>query len=216
MNPPRLVIDYSLDPPRPGYTFRTGTDGLDEGSLRKIWQHAMPRGQGWASGYIGASSLKAFPLGDGRMALSGTLVTDLADELGRKGIRRAEISVFTPAEYPQIIDSLLASFPTTIRQQAYRRLSTAWWQRFWDRLIPHLSSHRQLVLAHPYTTPDAWQIIEALVLFIVVSPHMRALNGWGPQVSFTTLALDYREESRIVALPTRKALELSNIPLVHV
>ncbi len=81
------------------------------------------------------------------------------------------------------------------------------WQRVWDRVL--LRGGRQVTFTHPYSGPGAWQRVEALVLRLVASPGVRLLEGWGPLVPFTTLALDAADGGRVVALP---AGHVSSLP----
>ena len=81
----QLVIDYVLEGHQRGYNFTSSTDGYSDAELKLIWRRAMPRGQGWSQ-YIGARSLKCFPLdGQRRAAVCETVVTAQRDEHGRGG-----------------------------------------------------------------------------------------------------------------------------------
>ena len=56
--------------------------------------------------------------------------------------------------------------------------------------------------------------MEAAVLLVATSLRVRALKGWPQVLPLTTLALDARDESRLVALPLNrlnghKAIELT-------
>lgn len=208
----RLIIEYALDasPPRgldgmrPGYRFRPPVEGFDERTLNAVWRQAMPRGQGWgADALTGARSLKCFPLAGGLVAVSNVVVTDQADEMGRRGIRRAEIDLLDARGYPAWLEGRLADTPAAIREAAGQRLAGALLRRMLNRAL--LRGGRQVALAHPYRSADAWQVIEALVLRLVTSPGVRLLEGWGPHTSFTTLALETQDESQIVALPLEAA-----------
>lgn len=201
-----LTLEYVLDSRRPGYAFTTPTDSFDQAALKAIWQGAMPRGQGWR-GYIGARALKCFPLEGGRrVALCEVTVTDQADESGRRGIRRAEITVIEAGDYLGALRQRLAALPEPTRQAAGRRLTCWRWKCILDRALPKVRRSRgQIVLAAPYTTPADWAVVEAVVLRVATSRRLRALKGWPRVVSITTLALDPREESRIVALPLEAA-----------
>ena len=61
------------------------------------------------------------------------------------------------------------------------------------------------------TTPDDWQVVDAMVLKLATAARLRVMQGFGKINAFTTLALDYHEESRIVALPLDVAHSLQPI-----
>jgi len=42
------------------------------------------------------------------------------------------------------------------------------------------------------------------------------MRRWGKIIPFTTLALDYREESRLVVLPQDRAQRVTEFPIVRV
>src|SRR5690606_24009966 len=82
-------------------------------------RQAMPRGQGWgADALAGAQSLKCFPVGGGQMAVSSVTVTGQSDELGRRGIRRAEVSLVPARDYPAVIQARLDALPREVREAA--------------------------------------------------------------------------------------------------
>ncbi len=207
-----LVIEYVLDSHRPGYAFTAGTAGYDEATLKAIWRSAMPRGQGWRH-YLGAESLKCFPLDAGRrVGIAQVTVTDQADEAGRQGIRRAEVSVIEAAGYLPLLKTRLAALPESVHE-ATTRLLTCWkWKRIIDRAAPKMrKKHGQIVLAAPYTSAPDWRVMEALVLRVATSRRLRAVKGCPRVVPLTTLALDPREESMVVALPLAEAHRLNGI-----
>lgn len=207
-----LVLEYVLDGRRPGYNFTTPTNSYDPDTLKAIWQQAMPRGQGWRD-YIGARALKCFPLAGGRQAaIAEVTVTDQADEIGRQGIRRAEITLLDGAEFLDYLALRLALLPEQARQEAERRLSWRHWKRIMDRAAPKPRRQAgQIVLAGDYTSPAGWQVMEAAVLLVATSQHVRALKGWPRVLPLTTLALDPRDESRLVALPRAALPRLNGI-----
>jgi hypothetical protein len=208
---PKLVIEYQLDGKRPGYAFASPAPAVDERTLKTIWRQAMPRGQGWGNPtYAGAQSVKTFRVDKGHFAVSTAIVTDQRDESGRGGIRRAEIEVMSTAAYLQFLQGRIGRYPGALQQAADRRLTHTFWQQVLDKLTPKLRPHRQIVLAYPYHDPDAWALMEVLVMKVATSRRIRLIKGWGAANSFTTLALDYREESSIVALPLARAREVGD------
>ena len=106
-----LVIEYVLEGHQRGYNFTSSTQGYSDDDLKTIWRNAMPRGQGW-SAFVGARSLKCFPLDEHglRVVACETVVTDMIDENGRGGIRRATIQVMARADYLTYLDRRFARF----------------------------------------------------------------------------------------------------------
>ncbi len=213
-----LVIDYVLAGPRPGYTFLPPTDAFSEETLRAIWRAAMPRGRGWGDPrWAGARSIKAFPLDDGRVALSEVIVTDREDEHGRRGIRRAEIAVMPAHACAEHLRARLEAYPLPVRREAGHVLSPGRWVRILERAVPRPSRDGSpIVLAYPYQGAEGWRVIEFTILYLVTRWALRALRGWPPVIPFTTLALDYHEESRVVALPLDRARELRPPALIAI
>ncbi len=197
-----LVIEYHLNGSQPGYRYRPPVDDFDEQTLKSIWRQAMPRGQGWsADAYQAATSLKCFPVDRKTMAISRVEVTGQQDEVGRSGIRRADITVLPQQTLFSTLEQMQKSYPAAVQQAAQKKMSAYLWRRLLNKIVPRLKDGKQAVLAYPYAGPESWQVIELLVMRIVTAPGVRLLEGWGSAPSFTTLALDWREESRIVALP---------------
>lgn len=206
----QLVLEYIVDGPQRGYNFTSPTDHFDDAVLKSIWRSAMPRGQGWGDDkYTGARSIKCFALPDGRMAVSEMTVTDLQDEHGRRGIRRAVIDVMTRRVFYHHLQSRLESYPAEIRGDArhqYREVQGK---------TPRMKRDNPLVVAFPYNETHSWWLMEALVLQLAVMP-IRAMRRFqdGAAIPFTTLALDYRGESKIVALPIDRARN-ADVPVIE-
>ncbi len=213
----RLVIDYVLDSRRPGYAFTTPTDDLPESVVRDVWRSAMPRGQGW-SAYVGARALKCFPLVDGRQAAVCEIeVTDRADESGRRGIRRAEIEVVDGTDYRAALQARLDGLPETVRAAADERLSCPRWLHIVERAIPRLRKEKsQVILASPYTTPEGWLLVTALMIRVALAFPVRAVRGFPTALPLTSLALDYRDESPLVALPLERARALNGARMIEI
>ena len=210
-----LVIEYVLDGKRPGYNFTTPTTSLSDSTRKAIWQQAMPRGQGWRR-YIGAQSLKCFPVeSDRRVAISEVTVTNQVDEGGRQGIRRAEIKLISAADFLDYLTLRLTMLPESVRAEADRKLSWWRWKRIMDRATPKVRQKKgQIILAAPYTSPRNWQLMEAVVLLVATSQRLRALKGWPAVHPLTTLALDPREESTLVALPANQVARLNGVKAI--
>lgn len=202
-----LVIAYVLEGVSQGrgYQFVTPTDHLGEEVVRHIWRHAMPRGNGW-SGYVGAAALKGFPVPGGRWALSRVTVTDEADEHGRRGIRRAEITLHPARLYPEQLRHAYETLSASVQDDA--RFELAQWRRL-NRLakLPRHAS-RQLLLTHPYSTPADWRLMEAIILRLAYDPPAHLLAQAGRPLAFTTLALSPADEAPLVGVPSQKADDL--------
>ncbi len=191
-----LVIEYVLDGAnghQRGYNFTSSTAGYDNAVLKVIWQNAMARGQGWGA-YTGARSIKAFPIPDGMIAISEMTVTDATDEGGRRGIRRAVIDIMPQKLFGLHLRSRLAGYPPAVLAVAAEQV------RLCQNRANRLKRDKPLVIMHPYHDARAWWVMEALVLKLIQSPA-GAMARWGDFIPFTTLALDYRGESPVVALP---------------
>jgi hypothetical protein len=199
----RLVIDYVLEGLRRGYNFVTPTQGIDEVTLAAVWRSAMPRGQGWnAPQYVGARSLKCFPLDDKTVALSEVTVTDSQDEQGRRGIRRAVIDILAVDACYDGLHERLEGYPAVVQAQLARRPTLGQWKRIIDAALPKVRGDAQVVLSHSYSTAEDWAIVEAFVVKLALS-RRAPLSRWGKIPPFTTLALETREEAQLVALPSQ-------------
>jgi len=209
-----LVIEYVLEGHRRGYNFTAPPQREREARysaevLRTVWRTAMPRGQGWgADGYIGARSVKAFTLPDDRIAVADVTVTDMQDENGRQGIRRATVDVMTPTVFGYHLASRLESYPAPVRAQAER-----WHDRI-SKAMPRLKKSHSLILSHPYVNAQSWWPVEAAVLLLAQNPPRRLQRKDTSQVTFTTLALDHRDGAHLIALPADRAAAIEDMPML--
>lgn len=223
-----LSIGYILEGARRGYSFTSPTDGVDPDALKAIWRGAMPRGQGW-DGYPRTASLKCFSLDSGEAVVCDVALTDMQDEVGRKGIRRAAIQLLSPREYQNHLIDRLRALPKTVVADAERKLYSREWEllfrKYRDTRKPKTILKPQTILACSYTNAERWRFVEACILLLAtrstlltnlieISP---AINPFADRIlSFTTLALDYREEGRIVALPLDKMRAFPDVPFVNI
>ncbi len=222
-----LHIDYVLEGGRRGYQFTEPTRDLDPALVKAIWQGAMPRGSAWGdAAYVGAVSLKSFPVDDRHMAACEVTITDQADELGRRGIRKAIIHLLTLDEHAAYLRERLAAIPEEIVQHAEKRLYSREWEllfrKYSDLHQPRTLIKPQTVLAHDYT-PANWRFVEACILLLVTRATLLTnlieitpkLNPFADRaLSFTTLALDPRGEGRIVAVPVDRVKALGGVPYI--
>jgi hypothetical protein len=207
-----LIIEYITEGKERGYNFTSPTRSYSEDVIKTIWKNAMPRGQGWGA-YIGAESRKCFGLSDGRIALSHMVVTDAQDEIGRRGIRRTVIDVVTPSEYPRVLKTMLDLIPVSIQRDADHHLRQ--WEQ--NRAFPsnQIRRAKQLIFAHLYSTYVDWRVVEAVMLKIALAPPSQ-LRFLHQPFSFTTMALDNREESTLVGMPYDKTGNAGNAPVMRV
>jgi hypothetical protein len=204
----QLVIEYVFEGHHRGYNFTSPVDHYDDEILKSIWRNAMPRGQGWGDAlYHGARSLKSFLLPDGRVAVSEVTVTDLVDESGRRGIRRAVIDVMTRSVFHHHLQSRLAGYPLAIRLGAEFKRDKL------ERSFPRLKRGVPLVLSHPFRSSFDWWIMEALIVDLAARPLSRLQNKL-VFPSFTTLALTPHDGSQIVAIPQAKSIN-EKIPIAQ-
>ncbi len=200
----QLILEYVLEGRQRGYTFTSPTQGFNDDTLKHVWRTAMPRGQGWgAPQFVGARSLKVFLLLDGRVGLSDVVVTGQTDESGRAGIRRAVIDILQPGEYHEALRGRLRQYSSALQAEVHRKT-------WFGRRVPRPNGERQVVCSHPFLTPDAWQLVEVLVIHSAIESLERGWLG-GKVIPFTTLALDYREEAALVVLPEHKAREIDKV-----
>ena len=212
---PQLVLEYVFEGHKRGYNFTSPTRGFSDDVLKLIWRTAMPRGQGWgADGYVGARSLKCFALESGGVVASDVIVTDLRDESGRAGIRRAVIDVMPPAEYLPYLERRWQRYPQNTQEQVERRFTNGLRGRIWERALPKFNKEPQIVFAASYSTPADWEVVEAMMVKLMLTP-ITPMKRWGKMIPFTTLALDHREESRVVVLPEDRAQKLTEVPVIY-
>ena len=199
-----LVIEYVFEGHERGYNFTSPTRGYDDATLKAVWRQAMPRGQGWgAAAYGGARMLKCFPLDERRVALAEVTVTDLQDEHGRRGIRRAEVEVLSVEAAVERLKARLTGYPSEVQANIDGRPTLRQWWHIVADALPGLKRDSQVILARPYAGPTDWMLVEAFVLKVALS-RLIPLRRRGKITPFTTLALDYRDESRLVAVPAQR------------
>ncbi len=221
-----LAIGYALEGARRGYTFTSPTDGVDPDALKAIWRGAMPRGQGWEQ-YPGASALKCFPLDSGEAVICDVALTDLQDEVGRKGIRSAAIKLLSPREYQDDLLARLRALPPKVVADAERKLTSHEWEllfkKYRDAKKPKSILKPQTILAYPYSA-TGWRFVEACLLLLATRSTLLTnlieisptINPFADRIlSFTTLALDYREEGRLVALPLDRMRAFADVPFIN-
>lgn len=209
-----LIVEYVLEGEKRGYRITTPTHHLREDVTKKIWQNAMPKGQGWSK-YINAQSLKCFPLPDGQMAVSETIVTDHEDESGRRGIRRAEVQVMNIARYHDFLDKRFAQLPAGIQNDAHRQIRS--WRRLRkvERLPRKQLKTEQLIITHSYNGLPDWRFIEGVVLLLTLSPWAQ-VQRWSRPFSLTTMALTASGEGNIVAVPQGHIRNSKDVPVLHI
>lgn len=203
-----LIIEYRTEGRERGYGFTSPTRTYDEETLKRIWRSAMPRGNGWAD-YVGARSLKCFPLDERRYALSEVTVTDQQDESGRRGIRRAEVRVMVAEACAAYLRRHLFEYPADIAREIDRLPTIGQWGAIVGRMMPLLGKkQRQLVLTRAYGH-DRWQIMEGVIVKLALALQVGVRRQQG-LIPFTTLALDAREEMRLVGVPEARLVSLSH------
>lgn len=206
-----LVIEYVLDGHMRGYNFTSNTKGYSDDILKLIWRSAMPRGQGWAA-YVGARSLKCFPLGDGRVAVSDVTITAQRDESGRGGIRRAEVQVLDGGSFPAYLNQHLSTISSGGVSGAKEALGFWRRQNILSKAPAPRDKKTQLIFTRAYRDLADWSHVEALMLLLARD----YLPKWGRQIAFTTLALTHREEAPVLALPLDKVSGIKDNILVQV
>lgn len=223
-----LTIEYNLTGVRRGYAFTTPTDDIDPEIIKTLWRNAMPRGQGWGDpALVGARSIKSFLLHTGEIALCDVTVTDLHDELGRTGIRHAAIQIMTIKEQQEALKKRLADMPAELVAHAESKLTSREWQLMFRKRRgeqpPASFVKPQTILAAPYDM-NGWGFVEACILLLATRATLLAnLIEVSPSVnpfadralSFTTLALDSKDETRLIAIPLDKA-QANELPYINI
>jgi hypothetical protein len=215
-----FTLDYRLEGERRGYAFTTPTDDLDSETLKALWRGTMPRGQGWDDPLlIGARSLKCFAVPSGEIALAEIAITDLRDETGRMGIRRAEIGLRSHGEHAAHLRARLSDMPAERVADAEAKLMSREWALLFKKQRRHQPPRSvvkpQTILTAPYS-PEMWQFVETCILLLAsrltllsnlieVSPSVNPFADRA--LSFTTLALDFRDETRLIAIPLHRLPE---------
>ena len=209
----QLIIEYVFEGHKRGYNFTSPTDGVSDEHQRTIWRQTMPRGQGWGA-FIGATSLKCFPLDEDTVAVAEITVTDLADDGGRKGIRRAVVDVMSDREYVHFLRARWEAYSTETRTRAEEKLTFCRKSNIIHKTMPKFRRDSQLIFVYPYRSAENWQTVEAFCVHLALEP-LAMMRRWGEVIPFTTLALDYREESKMVALPATKRdlIDVPHVPL---
>lgn len=208
----QLVIEYVFEGHERGYNFTSSTKGIADDTLKHIWRNAMPRGQGWGQ-YIGAKSLKCFPIVDSdKIAVCDVIVTDLADERGRTGIRKAVVDILSETAYFAFLRERLESYSKTVRSRAEDRLTFCKRTNIIGKTLPKFRKNHQLILVRPFKNPEDHQVMEAFTLRLALEPLI-SMKRWGVVIPFTTLALDHLEESTMVVLPKSIPLNVPSVSL---
>ncbi len=212
-----LTLEYVLEGRQRGYQFTSSTQGISPDLLKQIWRLVMPRGKSWSDpAYRAARSLKCFTLdetGRGLAAACEVTGTDQVDEVGRTGIRKALIHLHTWDEHTAYLNARLTSLPADTVARAEKQLYSREWQLLFrkhrDRARADGLVKPQTVLSYPYST-EGWAFVEACLLLLVTRATLLTnlielspkINPFADRVlSFTTLALEPRDEGRLIALP---------------
>ena len=87
-----------------GYHCTAHSPNLDETTIQTLEQMALPFGSAWQL-YIGARSIKAFPLQNEQMAISYTGVTDRQDDYGRPGVLISKCLVVNFEQFTYLVSN---------------------------------------------------------------------------------------------------------------
>lgn len=193
----QIIIEYVLQGIRKGYNITSGADDLPDAVVKAIWRQAMPRGTGW-SAYTGARAIKAFALPDGGVAVSTVTVTDATDESGRTGIRRAVVDLLPAGGFERHLRQMWTNYPPQVTAIARERCADL------ARKLPRIKPNQTLVLTSAFQSAKNWQLIEAVILYLMLDPPRR-WQHLNPPFPFTTLALDHLAENPLIAMPAERA-----------
>jgi hypothetical protein len=115
----------------------------------------------------------------------------------------------SPTVYRHHLQSRLAGYPSDVQAAAERKRAAI------QRSMPRLKRRQPLMLASTFTTARDWWTIEVLVLKLAAAP-IGPMRRWGDVIPFTTLALDYRDESNVVAVPANHTVHLDGVPIMDI
>lgn len=210
------MIEYQLDGHERGYNYTSDTGGYSEETLKHVWRHAMPRGQGWgAPQYVAARTLKCFTLPESsEVAFSHITVTPEHDEQGRGGIRQAVINVVPERDYHDYLTAHLAQYPPDVQTELTRLPTLGQRTRIASATLPYVRRSNRLVLARPYRGMAQWLVMEGLIIKLALSPP-KSLAQWGPAIPFTTLTLSPHDEGRILGLPADRVNEGDKVAVLR-
>jgi hypothetical protein len=211
-----LVIEYRMDGHERGYNYTSDTSAYSDETLKHVWRHAMPRGQGWgAPQYAEAQTLKCFTLPhSSEVAFSQISVTPDHDEQGRGGIRRAVIDVMPEREYADYLTQYMARYPASVQTELARLPTLSQRTRITSATLPYVRRSNRLVLARPYRDRAQWLVMEGMIIKLALSPP-KSMANWGPIIPFTTLTLSAHDEGQILGLPADRVSEGEKVPMVR-
>jgi hypothetical protein len=198
-----------------GYRCTAKSPGMNTSVIRKLEQLALPFGDSWDS-YIGARSIKTFPIGKGEMAISYVQVSDDQDDYGRPGILFCQCVLVSFDDFMSLVYQPSFAFEHVFRNPASLKMilgelaphpcKLTWWSssqipqdmlRMLAEGLLRIYSNRKLILSYQYQSPTQWKYVEQTIQTLMVLLPPMLLR----RLSFATLSLSIMDPSSVIAVP---------------
>ncbi len=205
---------------RRGYLCVAHSEGLSKSTIATLERIALPFGSSWQL-YMGARSVKAFPIDRGRMAVSYVRITDNYDDHGRLGVLTCQCVVVKFEQFvdlisrpyfafdavfnqPGAVSKLLDSRPggedSRVHDELSLKISSS--SAFRSRL--RLLIGRRVILRRPFSNAEQWRSVEHAVQSLVL--HLpTALKR---NISFVTFTTSSADPMRLIAMPEGRSPEV--------
>lgn len=201
-----------------GYRCTSRSGALDNSTVALLERVALPFGNGWHR-YIGARSIKGFPIDQTNMALTYTQVTGSRDDHGRPGVLLCKAAIVNVLDYavllslpgfgfddifrhPPNVAELLAGAARDLLEPGKR-------ERQFDsdanpstlvsdaKSLLFLGIRRKVILAEHYVSPRQWTAVEQGMRSFVVRLPITLIR----RISFATMTLSLADPMKIIAMP---------------
>ncbi len=194
-----------------GYHCVYHSDGLSPSDVALLERTALPYGSNWGS-FIGARSIKVFPIASERTAISYIRVVDSADDHGRRGILECQCALITTGQLIRLLKLPDFSFDTIINKPDALYSILGGHGPVNDPLpdiqpkpgiLPRhtsllkLLAGRKVILKREYRGPEDWRSVEHSIRTFVLGLPSALIR----YASFATLTLSEADDMRIIAVP---------------
>jgi len=197
-----------------GYHCVDSSPNMGKSVIQTLVQLALPFGNGWHL-YVGARSIKAFPVEDRQMAVSYTRVTSNKDDHGRRGVlmcqcivvnherfvrllRKAGMGFDSVFDRPADVETWLDSVSVDTRElNPSHKIDISTEASLKSLNALKLLLGRRTVLRYPFVDSMQWKSVEQAIqtgILRLPTPMMQ-------RTSFVTLTLSTSEPVQILAMP---------------
>jgi len=199
-----------------GYRCTAHSKNLDRSLVSTLEKVALPFGNAWDR-YIGARSIKVFPVDNRKMALSYTRVTEDKDDYARTGILVCQCIVVTLNQYALLMkqpafgfDDLAYADPGALEQFFDEKIRERPERE--PRLLDQASDAsvvtprnaklrllvgRPLVIKHSFEHANRWKLVENAIQTLVSEMPRYSQH----RLSFATMTLSPADQMKIIAIP---------------